>query len=419
MVGVENWDWETGEKVIAVGPWKQTYRWVEEYQVSPDGEKIAAVVNQDEGEFRICVNGKPWEGVFDKAWYLRFAPDGRLTALVSEMGEWTVAVDGSLWENKFGYVWNSLFSRDGRHIAVAFQQDMRYGMALDDVCWPSLFVNLSHASLSPDGRRAAASVQLEALQEGQIHRFQEGTYSVADNGQPWENCFVNVWRIAHGSDGRLAAEVRINLYEYTIAVDGQCWDKTFETVWEPVANPVTGAVVAPVRRGGQWELYQDGSRLWDGGFVQLWHQKFSASGDTLAAIVALSFGKWTVAVDGRPWPVSFGDLMTDLSISDDGVHTAALGKDGDTWRVVVDGGIWSNAFDMAWKPVFSPGGEHVAVKVEKGGGYTLAVDDHLWSETAEALFDPVFNSDGSKLLVKALQGGKYHRRVVPVTELTG
>ena len=74
-----------------------------------------------------------WETVFDKIWYLRFAPDGRLTAFVSETGEWTVAVDGTPWDNKFGYVWNTMFSPDGKNIAVAVQQDMTYGMALNDV----------------------------------------------------------------------------------------------------------------------------------------------------------------------------------------------------------------------------------------------------------------------------------------------
>ncbi len=419
MVDVANWDWETGEKVIAVAPWSEQFKWVEEFQVSPDGERIAAIVNQDEAEFRVCVNGEPWEAVFDKAWYLRFSPDGRLTALVSEMGEWTVAVDGTPWETKFGYVWNTLFSRDGRHIAVAVQQDMQYGMALDDACWPDLFANLSNASLSPDGSHTAAAVQVEALSEAQIHRFQEGTYSAADNGRPWQGRFVNVWRIAHGPDERLAAEVRVNLYEYTIAVDGVCWEQTFPAVWEPVFNPDTGAVTAPVRHSGKWELFQDGSPLWEQGYTQLWHQTFSASGNTLAAIVAPSFGKWTVAVDGKPWPVSFGGMVTDLVISDNGARVAALGKEGDVWRVAVDGTVWAHALDRAWQPVFSPGGEHVAVKVEKDGVYTLAVDGRLWTEAGEALFDPVFSPDGAKLLVKMIKEGKYYRRVVPVTELAG
>ena len=105
MVDTRNWDWETRKKIIEIGNWKDRFGWVEEPYASPDGEKIAAIVNMDEAEFSVCVNGEPWEEIFDKIWYLRFSPDGRLTALVSDMGEWTVAVDGEAWENKFSYVW--------------------------------------------------------------------------------------------------------------------------------------------------------------------------------------------------------------------------------------------------------------------------------------------------------------------------
>ena len=112
--------------------------------MSPDGEKIAAIVNLAEGEFNVCVNGEAWETAFEKIWHLRFAPDGRLTALVSEMGEWTVALDGTPWENKFGYVWNPMFSPDGKNIAVAVQQDMAYAMALNDVVWENTFANMTN-----------------------------------------------------------------------------------------------------------------------------------------------------------------------------------------------------------------------------------------------------------------------------------
>ena len=58
MVEEQSWDWETGEKRIPFGEWKENFRWVEEPYVSPDGEKIAAIVNIDEGQFSVCVNGE-------------------------------------------------------------------------------------------------------------------------------------------------------------------------------------------------------------------------------------------------------------------------------------------------------------------------------------------------------------------------
>jgi len=123
MVNVSSWDWDIGKKQITdIDAWKDTYSWIEEPYVSPDGEKIAAVVKTDEMEFNVCVNGTAWEGGFDKVWYLRFGPDNRLTALVSDTGEWTVAVDGAAWENRFDYVWNTQFSPDGNNIIAAVQK---------------------------------------------------------------------------------------------------------------------------------------------------------------------------------------------------------------------------------------------------------------------------------------------------------
>ncbi len=155
MVDKSGWDWSTPQKSIPIAEWHDRFGWVEEPSVSPDGERIAAIVNIDEGEFNVCVNGQTWDRTFDKIWYPRFSPDGRLTAIVSDMGEWTVAVDGQAWEARLGYVWQTQFSRNGAVVAVAAQQDMRYGMAVDDKLWPDLFSNLSNPRLSPDGRATA------------------------------------------------------------------------------------------------------------------------------------------------------------------------------------------------------------------------------------------------------------------------
>ena len=145
MLTKSDWDWELGQREIAdVAQWQKQYNWVEEPYVSPNGENLAAIVNLAEGEFNVCVNGDTWENSFEKIWNLRFAPDGRLAALVSDVGEWTVAVDGTAWDNKFGYVWNLMFSPNGKNIAVAVQQDMAYGMALNDVAWAETFSNMTN-----------------------------------------------------------------------------------------------------------------------------------------------------------------------------------------------------------------------------------------------------------------------------------
>ena len=73
--------------------------------------------------------GKYGKPQFEKIYNLRFSPDGRLTALVSQDMEWTVAVDGNPWETWFGFVWNLMFSPDGAHIGTAYEQDMEYAVS--------------------------------------------------------------------------------------------------------------------------------------------------------------------------------------------------------------------------------------------------------------------------------------------------
>ena len=194
MVDATHWDWDTGEKQIPFAEWKSQFRWVEEPQASPDGEKIAAIVNIDEGEFNVCVNGQTWENTYDKIWHLRFCPDGQLTALVSEMGEWTVAVDGAAWENKFGYVWNPLYTNDG--VAVAAQQDMRYSMVLNGEPWEETFDYVWNMTCSPDRSptpirakstsfKKARSVQHSKEKPGTTILSMSGTWPSARTAATW------------------------------------------------------------------------------------------------------------------------------------------------------------------------------------------------------------------------------------------
>ena len=96
MDRLSQWNWDTSAKETPLTPWQNQFEWIEEYQASPDGESVAAIVKVGEGEFNMCVNGETWPDSFDKLWYARFSPDGRLTAIVSKDGEWTIAVDGKV-----------------------------------------------------------------------------------------------------------------------------------------------------------------------------------------------------------------------------------------------------------------------------------------------------------------------------------
>ena len=258
------WDWEIGNKpVLILSSCSSEYTWQEEPYVSPDGEKIANVVNLDDALFGVCVNGELWEENFEKIWGLRFGPDGRLRAIVSRDAEWTLAVDGETWPDWYGFLWDVKLSRDGGVIAAAIQNDMVYGMAVNGRPWSKLFENANNFSMSLDGAASAAVVQTRAFGEADIAAFQEGCYTVAVDGQAWDTNFVNVWTPVFDAEGKqTAAQVRVNLYDYTIALNGKAWARTFQGIWEPIFHPVTGAVIAPVRQAGAWGVAMDGEIIW-------------------------------------------------------------------------------------------------------------------------------------------------------------
>lgn len=425
MHNSNSWNWEIGKKVVAdIGEVKRKFEYMEEPYASPDGEKVAAIIKNEEAEFGVCVNENLWENTFDKIWYLRFGPDNRLTALASSMAEWTVAVDDAPWENKYEFVWDTRFSPDGQNIIVAAKQEMKYLAVINDTPWENSFQNLTHLTTSADGKRVAAVVQVENFSEADINKFQEGCFSVAVDGKAWDAKFVNVWELSFSSDGQhVAAEVRSSLYDYTIVVDGVPWEQTYPSVWKPVFNPADGTLTAPVKSAGSWTIAQDGKPIWDRGFVQLWQHAYSSDGKGIAAIVCPQFGRWTVAVNAVPWGLTFGDLVSDMCISPDGKRVACLGKEGDQYSVVVDGKTWNEKFEMAWRPVFSPDSRHVAAKVEKNGRYTICVDGKPMQADFAQVWEPIFSPDGEKILVRAIEGAseqeKYIRQVLSLADVIG
>jgi len=190
------------------------------------------------------------------------------------------------------------------------------------------------------------------------------------------------------------------------------YDKSYPMVWEPLFSPVDNTITAPVKSDGKWTLAKDGQKFWDGKYEQLWHHQYSSDGKNIAAIVAPSYGNWTVAVNDNPWKHTFNESVTDLVFSPDGKSAACLGKSQNKWRVCVNGKPWSSSYDMAWKPVFSPDGNHVASKVEQNGSYMILLNETSIGGNFDYLCNPVFSPDGSKLLIKGIIDNKYYRQVI-------
>ena len=126
-----------------------------------------------------------------------------------------------------------------------------------------------------------------------------------------------------------------------------------------------------------------------------------------------------MAVNGAAWQTTFGDMVADLRVSDNGQTVAALGKEDEKWAVMVNGTAWSGRYDMAWQPVISAGGAHVGTTVEQDGKYLVLVDGKSYAQTFDMAWDPTFNDDGTKVLIRGIVDGKVVRIVELVTNITG
>lgn len=447
MINCDTWDWDIGKKEIAdIDKWKEKFSYIEEFRVTLDGEKVAAIVKNDDMEFTICTQNQDndpetWENSYDKVWNLKFGPDGRLSAFVSNTGEWTVSTDDTAWENSYDFIWDMQFSKNG-DIAVSAQKELLYCVVNNDTPWENEFSRLTSMVLTPDGKKSAAVIESVPVLESEIFKFRQGCYSVAVNGQTWDKNFMNVWNPCFSSDSNhAAAAVRTSYYDYHIAVDGKIWDKSFSSVWEPCFAPSSisdniiqnvsknqnpsqnhikpsssniFSVSAPVKKGGKWFLAKDGEIFWDTPYFQLWHHLYSPDGNKIAAIISPLFGEWTMAVDNTPWEITFSDYLSDPTFSSDSSRLAAVFKDKGRWGILADGRPWEILFDMAWTPVFSPDSSHLALKVEKDNFYYIALNGKIFSGKYDELNDPVFSSDSSKMLIRGRQGGKYFREVVSI-----
>ncbi len=408
-------DWHTEKKEIPVGEWSKKFNWVEEFNVSPDGENIAAIVNIDEAEFSVCVNGETWEENFEKAWCLKYGPAGKLATLVSIDEEWTICVDGVLWDSRFDYIWDLIISSDGKHIGCAIQNDSMYGMVVNDQPWEKLYDNISGVALSDQGSSAAV-VQIKAIGQADIEGFNEGVFSVAYNGIAQPEKYMNIWNISFDETGKqVAYTIRKNRFDYSISRNSNPWSNSFQCSWKP--EFLNNSVIAPVRQDGKWFLYKDENPFWDNKYVQLW--KIAAHGESqnVAAVVSNKFGKWGVAENDKILDFSCDSIISDLYYSSTGKSLIAVFKNHGSWDVAVNGKPWDVKADKLWRPVVSDNDKTVAARIEKDGGYYLVVNGKVYDERFDMVFDPKVSPEGDKILLKTINNGIYKREILELDKV--
>ena len=137
------------------------HEWQEEPYVSPDGETFVAIVKVGDGEFSVRTNDSVWDATFEKIWYPKFSPDGRLTAICQQDMEWVLVADGEAMGETTDYIWDTMFSEDGSVIATMYKSMEQYGICVNGEPWETLYENANMPALSKDGAHTAAVVQAE------------------------------------------------------------------------------------------------------------------------------------------------------------------------------------------------------------------------------------------------------------------
>lgn len=412
MESQQNDTWEPSVRKIGEAALLPGCVWQEEWQISPDCESFAAVVALEDGTFTLRRDGTLWETHADKMYNCRFAPDGRLTVLSQSDGEWALATDDIEGEERSDYLWGTLFNTAGT-IAVPMQTGMEYGMLVNGLPWEGLYTAATDFTLAEAGGTATI-VQTSGLGQADLEGFRKGIYTVAVDGEAWEETFLNAWSPSFDREGhRVACTVRITPYEYTIAINGQRWGETYPCAWEPAFEPRSGDVIAPVRKDGKWGLARNGSLFWKPMFAQCWAPQATATdGEHIWAIAAPSYGSFTVVCNATPWKCRFPSV-TDLVLSPDGRHAAAIGSQNNSrFQMAVDGTIWEEIFDMAWPAVFSPSGEHAAAKVRRNGRFAVYVDGKPVLEDLDGVWNPAFSPDSGVLRCCVLKDGVFSRHAV-------
>ncbi|MDZ7665407.1 MAG: Tmc redox complex protein TmcD [Desulfotignum sp.] len=408
-----SWDWGTELKEIPFDEWRTRFNWVQSPRVSRDGERIAAIVNLDEMVFNVCVNGEVWEGEYEKIWNLTPVSGNGFAAFVARDEEWTMAVNGQEWTQWCDFIWQMMQSPDGRTLGAAFQSDSEYGVTVNDTPWEHRYENLNGAVMAADGTSAAV-VQVTSMPGADVEAFKKGVFSVARNGIPQDRRFLNIWDISFDASGRqIGYTVRTNREAYTIVQNDTLWDNRFESVWKPEFLD-ENSLLAPVRVKGKWELYKNDTPFWRNRYDQLWHLTLSPNGRDVAAIVSAPYGRWSVAVNDKVWPVSWDAMISDIYFSENGATLAAVYKHKNVWDLAVNQTSWGMAADMVFVPRFSADGSVVAIVIEKQGGYQLVVNNRVVASGFSFMANPVISPDGSRILLKGIENGIYKRRIIQV-----
>ena len=261
-------------------PWEELFENANEFALSGDGRKSAAVVQVKSlkqadlegfrsGIFSLAVDGSRawedsfmnlWTPVFDQRGGERIACQARLNAF-----EYTIVVNGEPWPSSYNCVWEPAFDPATGALAAPVRQGGRWGMAIDAALhWAPKYYQCWQQQWSPDGKKLWAVVAPEY-----------GKFTVACNDKPWTATFPVITELTLSPDGSRAAALScLRNADYHLVVDGKAWQGPWDMIWKPIFSP-DGEHVAILAQSGESFTYLVDNKPVGESFTRAWPPSFS------------------------------------------------------------------------------------------------------------------------------------------------
>ena len=138
-------------------------------------------------------------------------------------------------------------------------------------------------------------------------------------------------------------------------------------------------------------------REWEDRFVWVEEPYTSPDGETIASIVNVEEGVFTVCENGETWDSEYEKAWCLRPLSNS-KFAACVCKD-EEWTLSVAGTEWENWFDFVWNFQTNPDGSSVSLAVQKDMEYGMAVNDVPWDQMYGNINEMVLSDTGSSAAV--------------------
>ncbi|MDO9631797.1 MAG: WD40 repeat domain-containing protein [Humidesulfovibrio sp.] len=343
-------------------PWENTFEKGWHLRFSPDG-RLTAIVQQD-GMWTLAVDGEAWEESYDYLWGTQFSTGGDvIAACIQSGGEYGLCLEGTPWETLFENANQPTLSADGQSSAAVVQlaslkpADLDgfaagvFGVAVDGQAWDTNFLNVWTPTFDPAGKRVAAQVRTTLYD-----------YSIAVDGQKWANDYGCVWEPRFNpASGSVVAPVRV-AGAWGLAQDDQIiWEPKFAQCWQQVISQDGKNIAAIVaQKFGAFTVAVNG-KPWGITLPVVTDLVIGRQGEVVAALGNTDNRDWRIMVDGTFWDGTW-DMAWQPVISANGGHVAVKVEKAGRQTLVVNGRVYPREFTKVWEPTFSPDGTKMLIR---------------------------------------------------------